>query len=111
MELHPNANFNEPSPGFSDQVIWNFEGSTNLSFKLWHGAVLAGGASVTNTSPIEGFLYAASYSGQGELHDRPFTGTRAPPVPELSTWAMMGLGFVGLGLMGRRFGRRQAAVA
>ncbi len=104
------GNFNAPSTTFSDQTIWNFVGATTLSFTSWHGAVLAGDASVTNSSPIEGMLYAASFTGGGELHDRPFTGSLPTPVPEPSTWAMMGLGFLGLALMGRRL-RRRSAVA
>jgi choice-of-anchor A domain-containing protein len=101
-------NFNAPTTAFSDQVIWNFEGATNLSFTNWHGAILAGAASVTNTSPLEGFLYADSFNGKGELHDRPFTGVLTPGVPEPATWAMMGLGFIGLGLMGWRKSRPAA---
>jgi PEP-CTERM motif len=43
------------------------------------------------------------------------TGTGAtfalPPIPEPSTWAMMALGFAGLGIAGHRAARRAAAAA
>ena len=55
-------------------MIWNFEDATSVSVKQWHGAVLAGDASVTNNSPMEGFLYAKNFTGDGELHDFPFEG-------------------------------------
>ena len=93
----------------NEHVIWNFEDATNVNVKQWHGAVLAGDATVTNTSGMEGFLYADNYTGQGELHDFPFMGAAPSAVPEPSTWAMMAAGFVGLGLIGLR--RRRAATA
>jgi choice-of-anchor A domain-containing protein len=44
-------------------VIWNFEDATNITVNQWHGAVLAGDATVTNGSPMEGFLYAKNFVG------------------------------------------------
>lgn len=79
-----------------------------MSVKGWYGAVLAGDATVANSSAMNGLLYAENFTGGGELHDFPFQGTLASAVPEPSTWAMMGLGFVGLGLMSRRLRRRPA---
>jgi choice-of-anchor A domain-containing protein len=93
----------------NEHVIWNFEDATSVNVKSWHGAVLAGGASVTNGSPMEGFLYAKNFVGGGELHDFPFQGTVPGAVPEPSTWAMMSLGFAGLGFLG--FRRRSTATA
>jgi choice-of-anchor A domain-containing protein len=93
----------------NEHVIWNFEDAANVNVKGWHGAVLAGDASVTNSSAMEGFLYAKNFTGGGELHDFPFDGTLPGAVPEPSTWAMMALGFAGLGFLG--FRRRNAAMA
>jgi choice-of-anchor A domain-containing protein len=93
----------------NSHVIWNFEDATGVNVKFWHGAVLAGDASVTNSSPMEGFLYAKNFTGGGELHDFPFDGSVPGAVPEASTWAMMALGFAGLGFLG--FRRRNAARA
>ena len=90
----------------AEHVIWNFETATSVSVKQWYGDVLAGDATVTNSSPINGFLYAEDFNGMGELHDYPFQGTLPSPVPEPSTWAMMALGFAGLGFAG--FKRRKA---
>jgi hypothetical protein len=58
---------------------------------------------------MEGFLYAENFAGQGELHDFPFQGSVPGAVPESSTWAMMALGFAGLGFLGLR--RRTAVTA
>jgi choice-of-anchor A domain-containing protein len=100
-----------------EHIIWNFEGFTSLNFRSWHGAVLAGDATVTNGSPIEGFLYALNFYGGG-LHNYAFDGTLpANPnrpfgaVPELSTWAMLVGGFAGLGVVGFRRRRASAATA
>ena len=93
----------------NEHVIWNFEDASIVSVKGWHGAVLAGDATVTNTSAMEGFLYAENFTGGGELHDFPFQGTVPGGVPEPSTWAMMAIGFAGLGFLG--FRGRKAATA
>jgi choice-of-anchor A domain-containing protein len=93
-----------------DHVIWNFVNATALSFKTWSGAVLGGEASVKNSSPMNGFLYAKSFNGDGELHDYPFEGAVAA-VPEPATWAMMIIGLGGIGVSIRRRRRTTAATA
>ncbi|WP_149539118.1 choice-of-anchor A family protein [Siccirubricoccus phaeus] len=106
-------NFNG-SEWLNRHVIWNFADATSLSLKFWHGAILAGKAAVTNSSPLEGFLYANSFSGGGELHDFPFAGTlvSAPPpgaVPEPGSALILALGLMGLAATLRRRARQPAA--
>jgi choice-of-anchor A domain-containing protein len=77
-------NFNDVTSNgwdLANHVIWNFENAGSLSLEQWQGAVLASGATVSNSSPINGFLYAANYNGNGELHDRPFLGSLSAPGP------------------------------
>ncbi len=97
----------------NDHVIWNFEDAGSVSIETIHGALLAEDATVSNTSPIEGLLYAENFNGGGELHDYPFLGVLpgAAAAPEPSTWALMALGFAGLGFVGRRASRKAAFAA
>ena len=105
-----NFNFNGDAY-LNEHVVWNFEDAGSLNFRYWHGAILAGDAGVTNTSPLEGFLYAGSFNGDGELHDFPFQGSIAAGAPEPATWAMMGLGFAAVGFLGWRKTRAVRAAA
>ncbi len=77
-------NFNA-STFLNEHVIWNFATATTLSFQGWHGAVLAPDGTVSNSSAMEGFLYAENFNGGGELHDFPFDGSipdGPAPIPE-----------------------------
>lgn len=59
-------------------VIWNFYNASSLSFGAgWEGTVIAPSAGVTNSTAMEGGLAAASFTGNGELHYVPFTGSVA----------------------------------
>jgi choice-of-anchor A domain-containing protein len=84
-------------------IIWNFYQATgvNLSTQI-AGTVLAPLAHVTNGNQIDGALVAKSWTGQGELHDYGFTGYLPPTIPEPSVWAMLLVGFGGLGAVLRR---------
>jgi choice-of-anchor A domain-containing protein len=77
-------------------LIWNFynAGSVTMNGEL-AGTVLAPYATVNNHAPIDGTLVAASYNGNGELHDYPFRGTRVA-APEPGGLAILGVALVGL---------------
>lgn len=101
------SNFNADAY-INSHVIWNFVDATSLSLKSWHGAILAGGAAVSNSSDVEGSLYAKSFTGNGELHDFAFAGTlpTVSPVPEPSSWMMLVGGIAAMLLLARRRSRR-----
>ena len=104
------GNFNDNS-NLKGHIIWNFVDATALDFKGWHGAVLAGNADVSNSSAMEGLLYAKDFTGGGELHDYRFEGTLPAAlarVPEPATWAMFAIGLLALGRQYRRRGRSAA---
>ena len=78
--------------GFDDfQLLWNTPSSVPVDFAY-------------ATSNITGTFFDSSNFTQ-------FSVTAAPPVPESSTWAMMALGFAGLGLVGYRKTRSGNALA
>jgi len=98
-------------------VIWNFENATSVALGATgiQGTVLAPLANVSNATPIDGGLFAASYTGNGELHYKPFTGSSGllnsfgggPPqnntsVPEPASLMMVGVGLAGLAVLRRR---------
>jgi choice-of-anchor A domain-containing protein len=106
--FNSNANFNDNS-NLKSHIIWNFIDASSLNFRSWHGAVLAGNATVGNGSQMNGFLYAKNFNGNGALREATFGGTLPvavlpePPVsvPEPGTIAMFAAG-LGLLLMRRR---------
>ncbi|MBY0338576.1 MAG: choice-of-anchor A family protein [Acetobacteraceae bacterium] len=90
-------------------VIWNFVDAVTLDVRVqWGGTVLAPKAAVSNTTPIEGTLFAASFRGDGEMHSQPFRpgvtprGSPPTPVPVPASLALLGLGLAGLAAVRRR---------
>ena len=107
------TNFNADAY-LNSHIIWNFQDATSLSFQNWHGTVLAGKAAVTNTSAMEGTLYAKSFAGNGELHDFGFAGNLPPApaaVPEPASVALFLAGLIMLLMVCRLRGRSQASRA
>jgi choice-of-anchor A domain-containing protein len=69
------SNFNGPA---QQDVIFNFENATNVSVKQCETSILAPHATVSNSSPIEGSLFADNFTGGGELHNYTYDGTLPP---------------------------------
>lgn len=89
-------------------ALFNFTDATNVSLGNWKASVLAPKATLgIQNGYIAGSVFAASFTGGGELHtDNLYNGAlpSSSPVPEASTWAMMlaGFGLVGLAMRARR---------
>ncbi len=64
---------------------------------------------LANTSPAAGEMFTTLYSAPSDISIRGVAF--APAAPEPSTWAMMLIGFVGLGVAGYRASRKNAALA
>ena len=78
------TNFN--GQNYAGNVLWNFYNATSLGFGVeFGGSVIAPNAAVTNSSPIDGALFARSFSGSGEIHYKPVTLTAQNTISGLST--------------------------
>jgi len=101
---------------FSDNILFNFYEADKLILDGIgvRGSILAPHASVTGANGrsggwgnIDGTLIASSYDAHIEQHDVPFDG--GTPVPEPSTFLILGLGLLGLACFMRRGRRRTNA--
>ncbi len=82
----------------ASNVIFNFFNADQVTVGNWESAILAPNATVHIASGnIEGFIYAKSFTGGGELHNDPFTGS----IPEPTGVALLGAGMAGIGLIRR----------
>jgi choice-of-anchor A domain-containing protein len=114
------GNFTDPSSTHFNvdqrDALFNFEDATTVNLGQWGASILAPDAAVRITSGgnIEGSLFAKSFLGGGELHNNNLFNGALPTiaaVPEPSTWAMLFAGFAGLGFLGWRRARNDAAAA
>jgi hypothetical protein len=84
-----------------------------VNVALWKASNLAPDAEIQNSNFIDGSVFAASLNATGELHNDNLYDGGFPPVtpgvPEPSTWAMMLLGFAGLGFAEYRCSQAKAA--
>ena len=104
-----NANDESGSNG-AGNIIWNYYDATGTVAinTLLGGTVLATAARVTNNNQIDGALVAQQWTGTGELHDVPFTGTvpsDPASVPEPGSITLLGAAVIGLSLLRRRLHR------
>ncbi|MFC7419914.1 collagen-binding domain-containing protein [Iodobacter arcticus] len=83
-------------------ILFNLPTATKLSVNtfVW-GSILAPQAAIYGQAHVEGTLVANSLESNLELGYEPFKGNLTTPVPEPETYALMGLGLVGL-MMRRR---------
>ncbi|MBL3560671.1 collagen-binding domain-containing protein [Rhodovulum sulfidophilum] len=89
------------------RIIWNFYEATAVDIdRMVYGTVLAGNAALTNSTAIEGNVFAASAVLRGQVHLQPFAGELPPtdpaPVPLPATLPMLAAGLGLVGLMRRR---------
>ncbi len=104
------------STSISEDALFNFEDATTVNLGQWGASILAPDAALTITGGgnIEGSVFAKSFLGGGELHNNNLFNGALPTiaaVPEPSTWAMLFAGFAGLGFLGWRRARKDAAAA
>ena len=92
-------------------AVLSIDRATTDEIGLQLSGTLRDTGGVFSDSPVLLALTANQAGGPGETTSASFTNTSsfAPSVPEASTWAMMGLGFVALGYAASR--RRKANLA
>ncbi len=84
------------------QVIWNFIEATTVTLqRMVNGSVLAPKATLSNNTPIEGSVVAATFNQGGEVHMGTY-GADASFLPEPGTWVQLITGFGMVGAFARR---------
>ncbi len=104
-------NYNSNNSTYNPYIIWNFIGATRINFETQvNGSVLAPDETISNSTPIEGSVVAASFNQGGEVHLGTFAGALplTSGAPEPGIWAMM---MTGVGLMGGALRRRRGAAS
>lgn len=105
--LGSTINFNHNLTGaFSnlrEQIIWNFVDATEVTIgRRLDGTLLAMGAGVTLNQDIDGGLYAANATLNGQVHMFPFGGGLPPELVVIPLPSGAALGGLGLGLIALR---------
>ncbi len=101
----PNFVNNFTSTSVDSSVIWNFVNATSITLGVeLHGSVLAPGASLSTSSPIDGSVAVGSLNAGSEFHlplllPNPHPST---PTPEPGSVALLMVGAAGLLLIGRK---------
>ncbi|QBC43987.1 collagen-binding domain-containing protein [Iodobacter fluviatilis] len=83
-------------------ILFNLPNAKKLSVNtfVW-GSILAPQAAIYGTAHVEGSVIAHSLESNLELGYEPFKGNLTSPVPEPETYALMGMGLIGLVLRRR----------
>jgi hypothetical protein len=89
-----------------DNIFYTGSGDSNLSFQGGIGLLLANGASYYLSANSPGATASGPGLGDGRYYDWLGGKSTISSAPEPSTWAMMALGFAGLGYAGFRQGRK-----
>ena len=103
----------------ASKIIWNFGtlGGTLSTSTLFYGSIIAPDANFTNSTAVNGSIFAESYTGQGEIHYKDggyvvqYNGFNPSAVPEPSTLVLAAFGVAGVGASSwrRRIAKRAAA--
>lgn len=87
-------------------VLFNFVNAKEVTINTEvFGSILAPKATIFGTGHVEGTIVANRLAGQVEIGYEPFIGAVVTPVPEPETYALMGLGLMGLLVVRRRKNR------
>ena len=94
-----------------DNIFYAGAGDSNLSYQGGIGLLLANGASYYISANNGGLTASGPGAGDGQYYDWLGGKSQITSAPEPSTWAMMLLGFAGLGFAGYRASRKNVALA
>ena len=94
-----------------DNIFYAGTGNSHLSYQGGIGLLLANGASYYISANNGGLTASGPGAGDGQYYDWVGGKSQITSAPEPSTWAMMLLGFAGLGFAGYRASRKNIALA